>query len=134
MRRDDRDDPFDEFFEEIERMMNRMMGDAGEFHVEHAGGDVGGSTEAGADVHVDVRQREETVDVVADLPGVPKEAIDLQCDGETLTVDAAGNGREYHERVRLPVRVDEHSADATYNNGILEVTFERAEDSTSIDV
>jgi HSP20 family protein len=49
-------------------------------------------------------------------------------------VDAASDGREYHERVRLPVAVDEHSASASYNNGILEVTFDRVEDSANIDL
>ncbi|MFT4923862.1 MAG: HSP20 family protein, partial [Haloarculaceae archaeon] len=36
MRDDDRDDPFDEFFEEIERMMNEMMSGNAEFHFEHS--------------------------------------------------------------------------------------------------
>ncbi len=136
MRRDDRDDPFDEFFDEIERMMNDMMGDAGEFHIEgsRSFGDEQASS-GGADVHYDVHETEELLRVVADLPGVEKEAIDLRCDGEALTVDAAGAGREYHERVPLPVPVDEHSADASYNNGVLEVEFDRVDDdSTSIDV
>ena len=130
MRRDDRDDPFDEFFREIERMMNGVMGDRGEFHIQSGGGP---AASAGG-VHYDVSFSDEEVRVVADLPGVTKEAIDLQCDGRTLTVDAAAEGREYHERVRLPRRVDEHSAEASYNNGILEVTFEPATDSTNIEV
>jgi len=132
MRDDDRDDPFDEFFEEIERMMNEMMG--GEFRVQggHPGHAAGG---AGHDVHVDVHETDEAVRVVADVPGVSKEDIDLKCDGETLTLRAEGADREYRESIDLPVRVDEHSADATYNNGVLEVSFDRAvENSTSIDV
>ena len=139
MRRDDRDDPFDEFFEEIERMMNNMMGDAGEFHIDHSasfGEDAGGRGGAGdADVHYDLHETDDAIRVVADLPGVEKDAIDLRCDGEVLTIDAAGAGREYHERVPFPTPVDEHSADASYNNGILEVTFDRTDDdATSIDV
>lgn len=130
MRRDDRDDPFDEFFREIERMMNDVMGDRGEFHIQS--GERPEATAGG--VHYDVFDTDEEVRVVADLPGVTKEAIDLQCDGRTLTVDAAAEGREYHERVRLPRRVDEHAAEAAYNNGILEVTFEPATDSTNIEV
>jgi HSP20 family protein len=126
MRGDDRDDrdPFDDLFRELERMMNGMMG--GEVDI-HAG-------ESGAKAHVDIHEDGETVRVVADLPGVAKEAIDLTCDGKHLTIRAAGNRREYDERVHLPVRVDEHSASATYNNGILEVTFERAADSANIDL
>jgi HSP20 family protein len=129
MRRDDRDDPFDDFFQEIERMMNEMMGDQGEFRVQ-TGQQQGAGT---GGVHYDVHEGDEEVRVVADLPGVEKDAINLQCDGRTLTVDAAGVDREYHERVRLPRRVDEHSASASYNNGILEVTFDPETDRTSID-
>lgn len=130
MRRDDRDDPFDEFFREIERMMNDMMGSGGEFRIQTGGGGRG----AAADIHYDVHESDDEVRVVADLPGVTKEAISLQCDGQSLTVDAAGEEREYHERIRLPRRVDEHSAEATYNNGILEITFDPTTDATRIDI
>lgn len=116
---DDRDEPFDEFFREIERMMNDVMSDGGP----HPG--------VGPDVHVDVHETDETVRVVADLPGVDKESIDLACDGRVLTVRA---GADVEERVQLPHRVDEHSASASFNNGVLEVTFDRAEPSTDIDV
>jgi HSP20 family protein len=117
-----RDDPFDDFFQELERMMNQMMGDS--VAVEGAAG--------GTEVHLDVHETDEEVRVVADLPGVEKEAIDLRCDGTVLTVEAGGDRREYRERVDLPARVDEHSADASYNNGVLEVTFDRAEDAQDI--
>jgi HSP20 family protein len=131
MNRDDRDDPFDEFFEEIERMMNEMMGGNAQFHFEHNRGDTG---QQGGSVHFDVHQQEDTVRIVADIPGVIKDDIDLKCDGTTLHLDADGGERTYRERIDLPVAVDEHSASATYNNGILEVTFDSADDSTSIDL
>jgi HSP20 family protein len=134
--RDNRDDPFDEFFEEIERMMNEMMGGNADFHL-HQGGSASdaGADRGGHDAHIDVHETDEEVRVVADIPGVRKEDIDLRCDGDTLTLRANGEGREYEERVSLPTLVDEHSASATYNNGILEVTFDPAgEPSTSIDI
>ncbi|MFB6297413.1 MAG: Hsp20/alpha crystallin family protein [Salinirussus sp.] len=130
MRDDDRDDPFDEFFEEIERMMNEMMG--GNANVQFGGFDP--DQGSSRDVHVDVHETEKEVRVVADVPGVDKEDIELKCDGTTLTIDAAGPDREYRERIGLPTRVDEHSASATYNNGVLEVRFDPAADSTSIDI
>ena len=127
MRRDDRDDsdPFDDLFDEIERMMNDMMG--GDIRVK-------GNAGFGSDVHLDIYDDDDEVRVVADMPGVEKDGIDLKCDGETLTIDAASGTTEYREQVRLPARVDEHTASATYNNGILEVTFDRADDSASIDL
>jgi HSP20 family protein len=127
--RDDRDDhdPIDDILREIERMMNEMMGD--DVHI-----DRGGSAGFGSDLHLDIHEEDERLRVVADLPGVEKDAIDLKCDGEVLTITAASDRRDYEERVRLPTSVDEQSAGATYNNGVLEVTFERAEDSADIDL
>ena len=119
MYRDDRDDPFDNIFNEIERMMNEMTG-----------GDAGFASET----HVDVYDEGEVVRLVADLPGVEKDAIDLKCDGEILTISAASARREYDERIRLPARVDEHSANASFRNGVLEVTLRKVEDSANIDV
>ena len=124
MRGDDRDDPFGDIFDEIERMMNEMTG-AG------AVGDGSGFT---SETHVDIYEEDDEVRLVADLPGVDKEAIGLKCDGKTLTISATSQHREYDERVRLPARVDEHSASASFNNGILEVTVDKVGDSAAIDV
>ena len=128
MRRDDNDDPFDEFFREIERMMDEMMGAEGDVHIDRD------AASDGADLHLDVHETDEEIRVVADIPGVEKDGIDLKCDGSVLTIDAGTSEREYHERLTLPSRVDEHSASATYNNGILEVTFDREEDSADIEL
>jgi HSP20 family protein len=127
--KDDRDDhdPIDDILREIERVMNEMMGE--DVHM-----DRGGPAGFGSDLHLDVHEDDEEIRVVADMPGVEKDAIDLKCDGEILTVSAASDRRDYEERVRLPVRVDEHSAAATYNNGVLEVSFDRADDSADIDL
>ncbi len=128
MRRDDRDDPFDDLFREIERMMNEMMSGANVNIESQANVDTG----FGADTHVDVHETDEEIRVVADLPGVEKEHIDLECDGETLTISARSDHREYDERIALSRRVNEHTATATYNNGVLEVVFEPAERSSDI--
>jgi HSP20 family protein len=132
VRRTNDDDPFDDFFEQIERMMNEMMGDAGSVEMQFGGmpADAG----FGSDTHIDVHQEGDTVRAVADLPGVTKQDIDLTCDGRVLTLRAANDRRQYEESVRLPVPVDERSADATYNNGVLEVQFEAADQAADIDV
>ncbi|GAB7091663.1 Hsp20/alpha crystallin family protein [Halorubrum luteum] len=124
MDRDDRDDPFGDFFEEIERMMNEMA--SGQPTSDDAG--------FASETHVDAYATDETVRVVADLPAVSKEQLSVQCDGESLTVSAASDRREYDETIELPAPVDEHSGSATFNNGVLEVEFDRDDDSASIDV
>ena len=128
MRRDEDDDPFDEFFREIERMMDEMMGAEGDVHINRD------APTDGADLHLDVHETDDEIRVVADLPGVEKESIDLKCDGTVLTIEADASQQAYSERLTLPSRVDEHSASATYNNGILEVTFDREEDSADIEL
>ena len=128
MRRDDRDEPFDDLFREIERMMNEMM-DGANVNFESS---TATSSGFGADTHVDVHDTDEEVRVVADLPGVEKDNIELECDGKTLTISARSDHREYDERVSLPRRVNEHTATATYNNGVLEVVFEPADLSSGI--
>lgn len=132
------DDPFDDFFDEIERMMNEMFGGNAEFHLEQGPGATSGQRggEESRDVHLDIHETETELRVVADIPGVDKNDIELKCDGSTLTLDAAAGDRHYSEHVDLPAPVDEHSASATYNNGVLEVIFERTNDSdsTSIDI
>ncbi|SEA23889.1 HSP20 family protein [Haloplanus vescus] len=126
MRGDDRDDPFGDIFDEIERMMNEMTGANSNAMSDGSG--------FASETHVDIYEDDEEVRLVADLPGVEKDAIELKCDGKTLTISATSPHREYDERVRLPARVDEHSASATFNNGILEVTVDKVGDSAAIDV
>ena len=124
MRRDP-DDPFDDIFHELERMMNDMMG---------FGGSAFDADDMTNDTHVDIHEYDDELKVIADLPGVTKDQIDIQSDGEVVSIRAASDTRQYDERVRLPVRVDEHSATASYNNGVLEITFDRIDGSANINV
>ncbi|PSP94556.1 Hsp20/alpha crystallin family protein [Halobacteriales archaeon QS_1_68_44] len=123
MRRDDRDDPLDDIFSEIERMMEEMTGGIGS-----------GGAGFGGDAHVSIYESGDRVRVVADLPGAQKDEIDIKCDGRHVTVSASTDVSDYEERIELPVRVDEHSASATFNNGVLEITFDRADSSADIDL
>lgn len=132
MRRDDRDrdgDPFDDLFRQLERMMNEMMGGSVDMDMH-----VDGGSEPSTEAHTAVYEDDDAVRVVVDLPGISKDGISLECDGRTLSIDAASEHREYTERVRLPTRVDEHAANATFNNGVLEVAFERADTSADINL
>ncbi|PSP38050.1 Hsp20/alpha crystallin family protein [Halobacteriales archaeon QH_7_65_31] len=126
MRRDDRDDPFDDIFSEIERMMEDMTGE----NVDISAGP--SDTGFGADAHFTIHEETDRVRVVGDLPGIEKGDIDIRCDGQTLTVAADTAHREYEEHLDLPARVDEHTASASFNNGVLDVTLDRVERSADI--
>lgn len=127
MRDDKRDDPFGEFLREFERLFEDV------FDIPKSV-----SFETTADVethtHVDVYEEDDACRVIADLPGVEKSDIQVTCDGRVVSITADGERRSYDERVRLPRRVDEESASASYNNGVLEIRFEAVEDGRSIDI
>jgi len=85
---------------------------------------------------IDVMEAEETVHVIAEMPGIEKENIVLNATDLILDIETIDGNPKYSERVELPVKVDPQSAKATYKNGVLEVTFKRLESSsrTSINV
>ena len=76
---------------------------------------------------VDVFEEAEHVRVIAEIPGVQKEAVDLKGSEFSLTIRATNTDRSYYKDVSLPVAVDPSTAKATYNNGVLEVMIKRKE-------
>jgi HSP20 family protein len=93
-----------------------------------------GNAGFGSDAHVSIYETDDQLRVVADMPGVRKEDIDIKCDGRHVTISASTDTSDYEERIELPARVDEHSASATFNNGILEITLDRTGNSANIDL
>lgn len=85
---------------------------------------------------IDILEAEETVHVIAEIPGIEKENILLNATDLILDIETIDGNPKYSERVELSVKVDPQSAKATYKNGVLEVTFKRLESSsrTSINV
>lgn len=74
-------------------------------------------------VDVIVDDKANQVRVIAELPGVSKEDIDINATEKTVEIKAERGERKYRAVVDLPVEVDVGSAKASYNNGVLEITF-----------
>ncbi|MEM4481590.1 MAG: archaeal heat shock protein Hsp20 [Desulfurococcaceae archaeon] len=76
---------------------------------------------------VDVFESEEGMTVVAEIPGVDKDKIDVKVseDGKTLIISASNEKRKYYKEVDLPAKADPSSAVATYKNGVLEVKLKK---------
>lgn len=68
-----------------------------------------------------VDNKENTLKVVAEMPGVQKEDIQLEVGDNSLSIRAQNNGRKYDTEVPLETLVDASQTKASYNNGILEV-------------
>jgi len=74
---------------------------------------------------VDVIQEQEQVKVIAELPGVEKEDIQLFVTERALTIDVTSPDHRYHKELELPFEVDENSASSSYKNGVLETVMKR---------
>jgi HSP20 family protein len=75
---------------------------------------------------VDVIQDDGTIRVVAELPGVEKDDIQLRCTETMLTIDVDTPQRKYHKEVEFPAEVNPKISKARYKNGVLEVTLTKA--------
>lgn len=134
-----RNDPFREMYER----MNRMFRDL--------------SAETGLDVEatnlpVDIEETDDQVVVTADMPGIAKDNIHVQVRGDRLHLAAESeteveeegkdyvrrerSTRSYSRTVRLPAPVDQASAEATYDDGVLRIELDKLEKDggTEIDV
>ncbi len=74
---------------------------------------------------VDAIVNDDTVKVVAELPGVEKPDIAVECDGRTLTLRVDTEKRRYYKRLELPAEVDPDTSKANYKNGVLELVLTR---------
>lgn len=74
---------------------------------------------------IDTIVHDNEVKVVAELPGVEKSDISLQCDGRRLRVKVDTDNRRYHKELDLPVEVDPDTSKASYKNGVLELILTR---------
>lgn len=87
---------------------------------------------------IDVMTDDEEVHIIADMPGVSKEDIDINTSKTSVKITAEGESRGYSEKVDLGCEVYTDSAKARYNNGVLEITLKRKEPSeeeeTKVDV
>jgi len=74
---------------------------------------------------IDTIVNPDTVKVVAELPGVEKPDIALECDGQKLTLKVDTDKRRYYKELELPVEVDPDTSKASYKNGVLELLLTR---------
>ena len=77
---------------------------------------------------VDVYTTNGEVKVIAELPGVNKEDIQLHGTEDTLTISVDTPERKYYKEVELPAKVDPKGAKTSYKNGVLEVTLPKKEE------
>ncbi len=70
-------------------------------------------------------EEEEVIKVVAEVPGVEKDDINLNASERKLIISVDTPQRKYYKEVDLPAEVDPKSTKASYKNGVLEVVLKK---------
>ena len=86
---------------------------------------------------VEVNEEEDHIIVIAEMPGVNKEDIELNATGRSITISTQKIvfGRSYFKEIDLPAEINQDYAKARYTNGILEVRLKKIKDKgKSIDI
>ena len=94
-------------------------------------------------VPLDVVEEDDKIIVRATLPGVEPDDIDVTLENEVLTINAETKTEteerkenylvrerragKFHRTLRLPDTVDREKVETKYENGIVEITFPKAE-------
>jgi len=78
---------------------------------------------------VDVIEEDREVVIVAELPGVNKEDIQIHANQCNVTISVDTTERRYYKEVTLPAETEPESAVATYKNGVLQVRLKKLVDT-----
>jgi HSP20 family protein len=72
---------------------------------------------------VSVDEKERKVKVFVEMPGAEKESINVNATEDSVSITADSGGKPYKSDISFPVKIEPDSADASYTNGILEISF-----------
>jgi HSP20 family protein len=83
------------------------------------------AVEGGREPITDLIQHPEHYSVTVELPGVEKEDIQVWVADQRLTIKVDTAARRYYKEIDLPGPVKSDTTDATFKNGVLDVTVKR---------
>ena len=75
---------------------------------------------------VDIFDEKKVFKIVAELPGVTEDEINVELNGDILTISAKGKLRKYHKETLLPNKVKPETMAKSFKNGILDVSFDKS--------
>lgn len=97
---------------------------------------------------VEVFETDDTLEIVAEIAGMDPEDIDIVLEGDVLTIQGerhdprANSYRSYHiarigygpfgVEIRLPFQVEADAAEASYENGFLQISLKRIKGVTIV--
>jgi len=85
----------------------------------------GSEVEGEREFLVDVIEEDSEVVIVAELPGVKREDVQIHAVQCSVTISVDTMEHKYYREVVLPVEADPESAVATYKNGVLQIRLKK---------
>lgn len=79
----------------------------------------------------DIYEDNQTIAITMELPGVEKGELDVNMTEDSLELSVDNDRRKYHKRIKLPAKVDPSTTKASYNNGVLDVTVKKQEQTAA---
>src|SRR5215207_4175780 len=76
---------------------------------------------------IDISSTDKEVKIVAEMPGISKEKIKIDVYDKYVEIKSEDPNRKYHKQIEVPEDIDIASARSNYNNGVLEITFQKKE-------
>ena len=77
----------------------------------------------------DITTTDKEVRVAIEMPGISKDKIKVDAYEDKVEVKSDDPQRKYHKIVEIPPETDIETARCSYNNGILEITFNKKDKS-----
>ena len=74
---------------------------------------------------VDISSTDKEVKVIVEMPGIKKENIKINAYETSVEISSNDEQRKYHKIIDLPPEADIETVKSKYNNGILEVIFNK---------
>jgi len=139
MRRLDRNDRFDDFADQMQKMFNQFQ-------------NFGKELDFRTTVPVNIKEEDNKIVVTADLPGVQKEDISLKADQDGVRITAESeqeikeenekylrqerSSRQYQRKIAWPKTIKPDTIKAKYQDGVLtvEAQKEETEDNWNVEI
>ena len=80
---------------------------------------------------VDISSTDREVKVIVEMPGIKKENIKINAYENSVEIISDDPQRKYHKVIDLPLEADIETVKSIYNNGILEIVFNKKKQTKS---
>jgi len=72
---------------------------------------------------VDIVEEDNTLKIIAEVPGVKKDEIEMESIENSLIISVDNKKQKYYKEIELPSKIDLKNLKASYRNGVLEISL-----------